>query len=89
MASETTRRYEAAAQDADRRPLVRAVFTMIGAAAAIFVVGLVLGLVFVGRHGGGPIQGWDNRVQAWDLHHRAGLVGVSKVVHPVGRPLQL
>lgn len=84
MASETTRRYEAAAQDADRRPLVRAVFTMIGAAAAIFVVGLVLGLVFVGRHGGGPIQGWDNRVQAWDLHHRAGLVGVSKVIAFVG-----
>ena len=43
-----------------------------------------LGLGVVGRHGGGPIQGWDNRVQAWEIHHRAGLVGVSKVIAFLG-----
>ena len=57
---------------------------LVAAAAGIFVVGLVLGLAFVGRHGGGPIQGWDNRVQTFDVHHRFGLVGVSKVVAFLG-----
>lgn len=68
----------------DRAPLSRAVLTLVAAGAAIFVVGLVIGLAVVGRHGGGPIQSWDDRVQAWDLHHRGGLVGVSKVIAFVG-----
>lgn len=69
---------------AGRDPLIRVVVIMIAAAAVIFVVGLVLGLAFVGVHGGGLIQGWDNQVQAWNLHHRAGLVGAAKVVAFVG-----
>ena len=69
---------------ADRGRAVHAVTVLAGALAVIFVVGVVLGLAFVGRHGGGAIQGWDNRVQAWDLHHRLGLVGVSKVVAYIG-----
>lgn len=72
------------ADAASRRRVLRVILTLIGAAAVIFVVGLVLGLVFVGRHGGGPIQGWDNQVQTWDVHHRFGLVGVSKVVAYLG-----
>ncbi len=59
--------------------LPRAV-ALAGIAGGLFVAGLVLGLAVVGHHGGGPIQGWDNQVQAWDLHHRTGLVGASKVV---------
>lgn len=66
------------------RLAVQGAAALIGVAAAIFVVGLLLGLVFVGRHGGGLIQGWDNRVEAWDTHNRAGLVGVSKVVAYLG-----
>lgn len=68
----------------DRRRIFTSVAVLIGAAAAIFVVGLVLGLAFVGVHGGGLIQGWDNQVGAWELHNRAGLVGVAKVVAFIG-----
>jgi membrane-associated phospholipid phosphatase len=64
--------------------LIRVIVTMIAAAAVIFVVGLALGLAFVGRHGGGIIQGWDDQVQTWNLHHRAGFVGAAKVVAFVG-----
>jgi membrane-associated phospholipid phosphatase len=62
----------------------RAVATLVGAAAGIFALGLLLGFAFVGRKGGGLIQGWDNRVETWEVHHRMGLVGVSKVVAFVG-----
>lgn len=68
----------------DRRRVLRAAGVLIGAAAVIFAVGLGLGLGLVGRHGGGLIQGWDDQVQAWDLHHRFGLVGASKVVAFLG-----
>jgi undecaprenyl-diphosphatase len=53
---------------------------LIAAAIAIFVVGLIVGFLVVGRHGGGPIQGWDNDVERWFPHHRGPLVGVSKFV---------
>ncbi|MDE3207194.1 MAG: phosphatase PAP2 family protein [Acidobacteriota bacterium] len=57
---------------------------LIAAAAVIFAVGLGLGLAFVGTHGGGAIQSWDNQVQAWSLHHRGGLVGAAKIVAFLG-----
>jgi membrane-associated phospholipid phosphatase len=64
----------------DPRNVLRAAIVLTGVAASIFVVGIVLGLTIVGRHGGGPIQGWDDAVGRWYLHHRGSLVGVSKVV---------
>lgn len=70
--------------DPGRARTVHAVVTLVAAAAGIFAVGLTLGLAFVGRHGGGLIQGWDNRVETWYPHHRDGLVGISKVVAFVG-----
>jgi membrane-associated phospholipid phosphatase len=55
-----------------------------GAGAAAFAASVLLGLALVGRYGGGPVQGWDDSVQHWMLHHRDGLVGVSKLVGTVG-----
>jgi membrane-associated phospholipid phosphatase len=60
--------------------VVQAVAVLIVVAIAIFVVGLIVGFLVVGQHGGGPIQGWDNSVERWFPHHRAPLVGVSKFV---------
>ncbi|MGH9087255.1 MAG: phosphatase PAP2 family protein [Acidimicrobiales bacterium] len=68
----------------NRRQVVSAAAVLVAAAAAIFAVGIGLGLGLVGRHGGGLIQGWDGQVQTWDLHHRFGLVGASKVVAFLG-----
>jgi membrane-associated phospholipid phosphatase len=84
LARESESEVVAEAPEVGRRRALRAVATLAAAGAVIFVVGLVLGLAFVGRHGGGVIQGWDDRVQAWDLQHRGGLVGVSKVIAFVG-----
>ncbi|MHB1518104.1 MAG: phosphatase PAP2 family protein [Acidimicrobiales bacterium] len=53
---------------------------LIAVAAGIFAVGLLVGFVIVGRHGGGPIQGWDNTVERWFPLHRGPLVGVSRFV---------
>jgi membrane-associated phospholipid phosphatase len=50
------------------------------AAIGIFAVGLIIGFVVVGRHGGGPIQGWDNTVERWYPLHRGSLVGASRFV---------
>ena len=58
----------------------RAAVLLIAVAAGIFVVGLLVGFLVVGRHGGGPIQGWDNTVESWFPKHRGPLVGVSKFV---------
>jgi undecaprenyl-diphosphatase len=60
--------------------VARAGAVLIAAAIAIFVVGLTVGLLVVGQHGGGPIQGWDNSVERWFPHHRGPLVGASKFV---------
>ncbi len=46
----------------------------------LLVLGVVLGVALVGRHGGGPLQSWDSTVERWYIVHRDGLVGVSKVV---------
>jgi undecaprenyl-diphosphatase len=66
----------AARTDWLRAAVVRLVLTGI----ALLVLGLVLGLTLVGRHGGGPLQSWDNTVETWSITHRDGLVGVSKVI---------
>jgi len=60
------------------RRVVRAAGLLGGVALAIFVVGVLVGLLVVGRRGGGPIQGWDDSVGRWYLHHRGPLVGTSK-----------
>ncbi len=60
--------------------VVAAIGVLIAVAVAIFAVGLLVGFLVVGRHGGGPIQGWDNTVERWFPHHRGPLVGASKFV---------
>jgi undecaprenyl-diphosphatase len=57
-----------------------AVIRLVGAGIALLVLGLVLGLALVGRHGGGPLQSWDHTVETWSITHRDGLTGVSKVI---------
>ena len=84
MAATTAQSPQTGLAAGDERRAVRAVAILVGAGAGIFVLGLVLGLAFVGRKGGGAIQGWDNQVEAWNVHHRAGLVGISKVIAFVG-----
>ncbi|MGH9046037.1 MAG: phosphatase PAP2 family protein [Acidimicrobiales bacterium] len=64
--------------------LGRALVAGIVAFVALEIVALVLGLAVVGRHGGGPIQGWDDTVEQWWISHRAHLVGVSKVIAVLG-----
>lgn len=53
---------------------------LLAVAVGIFVVGLVVGFAVVGRHGGGPIHGWDGTVERWFPQHRGPLVGVSKFI---------
>jgi membrane-associated phospholipid phosphatase len=53
---------------------------LVAVGVGLFVVGLVLGLALVGRHGGGVVQGWDNTVEHWSITHRGGLTGVAKVI---------
>lgn len=60
--------------------VARAIGVLLAVAVVIFAVGLVLGLLVIGRHGGGPIQGWDNTVGRWFLHHRGPMVGISKII---------
>ncbi len=74
----------------DRRPLWRAIglrrmiIVLAATGLALLIVGVGLGLVLIGRHGGGPIQGWDETVWRWSIGHRGPLVGVDKVVAKVG-----
>lgn len=65
-------------------PLWRLIATLFVTAIVLFGVGLLLGLVVVGRHGGGPIQGWDTTVWRWSIAHRGPLVGTDKVIGQVG-----
>jgi undecaprenyl-diphosphatase len=46
----------------------------------LFAIGILVGLLIVGRHGGGPIQAWDDSVERWFPAHRGPLVGVSRLV---------
>jgi membrane-associated phospholipid phosphatase len=57
-----------------------AIGLLIASAIGIFIVALLVGIFVVGRHGGGPIQGWDNTVERWFPQHRGPLVPVSKLV---------
>ena len=63
--------------------IARAVAVLVAVFAALAVVLAVLGLAVVHRHGGGPVQGWDNTVERWFWHHRAHMVTVSKVIAKV------
>ena len=67
-----------------RRALGQAVLVLAAAWIVLFVVGLGVGLAVVGRHGGGPIHGWDDQVERWMTSHRSGLVGTSKVIAYLG-----
>ena len=64
----------------DPRRVLHAALILVGVAVAIFIFGIIVGFAIIGRHGGGPIQGWDDTVGRWYLHHRGALVGISKVV---------
>jgi membrane-associated phospholipid phosphatase len=59
---------------------IRSVGVLVAAEVGIFIGALLVGIFVVGRHGGGPIQGWDNTVEGWFFQHRAPLVPVSKLV---------
>jgi membrane-associated phospholipid phosphatase len=63
-----------------RHPLVRAVGTLAVVGLVLLVVGVVLGLVLIGRHGGGALQHLDNRMEHWSTHHRGPFVGLDKVI---------
>lgn len=65
-------------------PLVTVVIRLAVVGVGLFLLGLVLGLILVGRHGGGVIQGWDNTVWRWSIQHRGSLVGVDKIIAKVG-----
>jgi membrane-associated phospholipid phosphatase len=62
----------------------RAVAWLVAGSVLLVLVGLVVGLSLVGRHGGGPIQGWDDAVGRWFLQHRAHLVTPAKLISFVG-----
>jgi undecaprenyl-diphosphatase len=57
---------------------------LVAGSIVLVLLGLVGGLSVVGRHGGGPIQGWDDTVGRWFLHHRAHLVTPAKMISFVG-----
>ena len=62
----------------------RAVVWLVAGNIALLIIGLVVGLSLVGRHGGGPVQGWDDTVGRWFLQHRAHLVTPAKAIAVVG-----
>lgn len=53
---------------------------LVGVGVALLAVGLIVGFLVIGIHGGGPIQGWDDSVTRWYVHSRGSLVGMSKFV---------
>ena len=60
--------------------LTGAIVRLAAVGTVLLGLGLLLGLTLVGRHGGGPLQSWDNTVETWSIAHRDGLVAVSKVI---------
>jgi undecaprenyl-diphosphatase len=66
------------------RDLAVRTLVLVAVAAALAGVLAVLGFGVVGTHGGGAIQGWDDTVGGWFLHHRGGLIGGSKVIAFLG-----
>ena len=73
-----------AAQSSPWHQLTRTALLLGVGAVVLAVVLAALGVGVVGTHGGGVIQAWDDSVGRWFLHHRDGLVGVSKVVAFLG-----
>ncbi|MDQ2749105.1 MAG: phosphatase PAP2 family protein [Pseudonocardiales bacterium] len=65
-------------------PVTRCTLVLLAAAIGLFVVAASLGFILIGRRGGGPIQGWDDAVWRWAIHHRGPFVGAAKVVAAVG-----
>lgn len=63
--------------------MIRAGAVLIAVFVVLAGVLAVLGLAVVHRHGGGPIQGWDNTVERWFWNHRAHMVTVSKIIAKV------
>lgn len=63
---------------------VSALLTLIATWVVIQVVGIIIGLTLIGRHGGGPARHLDVPVHDWFITHRTGLVGISKVIAYVG-----
>jgi undecaprenyl-diphosphatase len=80
-----------AATAAVRRRVTAAAAALVVAAVGVFGVALIIGFLVVGRRGGGPIQGVDDAIARWYLHHRGGLIGISKFVasYADGLPLAL
>jgi membrane-associated phospholipid phosphatase len=66
------------------RPVTRAAGGLAVVGAALLLLGLVLGVLLIGRHGGGAVQGWDVRVWHWSVRHRWHLVGVAQLIAVVG-----
>jgi membrane-associated phospholipid phosphatase len=66
--------------DPARTRLVRALSVHAASALALFILGLLVGLLLVGLHGNGAVQPLDDRVGRYLLAHRAPLVGVSRFV---------
>jgi undecaprenyl-diphosphatase len=60
-------------------PVGRAVRGLVVTGVALLVVGLLVGLVLVGRHGTGPARGLDRHVWSWSVAHRY-LIGPAKVI---------
>lgn len=71
-------------QEARDSPLGGVVTRFAVVGVGVLLLGLLLGLSLVGRHGGGVIQGWDDTVWRWSIQHRGRLVGVDKIIANVG-----
>jgi membrane-associated phospholipid phosphatase len=67
-----------------RHPLVRLLSVLASTGLALLILGVLLGLVLVGRRGGGPIQEWDDSVWRWSIHHRGPFIGIDKVISTAG-----
>ena len=51
---------------------------------AMQIVGIVIGLTLVGRHGGGAVQSLDDSVHGWFIDHRTVLLVPAQVIAKVG-----
>jgi membrane-associated phospholipid phosphatase len=66
------------------QPLGRALVVLAGTGIILVVLGVIVGLALIGRHGGGPVQHVDDTVWRWSIQHRGHLVGIDKVIATVG-----
>ncbi|MBS1846657.1 MAG: phosphatase PAP2 family protein [Actinobacteria bacterium] len=56
------------------------VATLAGAWIVLQIIGVVVGLTLVGRHGAGPIRHLDARIHDWFIDHRLATIPVAKVL---------